>query len=289
MPRDVARAALYRGTINLWVEDALTREYLSTLWNDPDVSFLIGGGNDGVRAIIKDAEEAGFPNVFGLTDRDFRPRSKLGWNDPTKTFRTFILPVHEIENYLLDPVALSKSLLNNRGLNSAAIQSLLQGAAGRLCWWAACRDVLAELNRRFRADFVRDPPCTLASQVEAKSHICGASWFSKLGTEVARMTQSDVDQLLADGYALAQNQLQDGTWLEQFAGKEIFRDIGSRICDRTALRGYNPTQSEFDVALAKDVAKAQVNSSSVPSDLTDLLEALKSRITAAVSASKSTP
>ena len=94
----MARAGLYRGSINLWVEDALTREYLSTLWNDPSVFFLVGGGNEGVRAIVKDAEEAGFANVFGLTDRDFRPTNTSAWIDPLKTFRTFVLPVHEIEN-----------------------------------------------------------------------------------------------------------------------------------------------------------------------------------------------
>jgi hypothetical protein len=59
MPRDVAQAGLYRGSINLWVEDALTREYLSTLWNDSSVLFLVGGGNEGVQAIVKDAEAAG--------------------------------------------------------------------------------------------------------------------------------------------------------------------------------------------------------------------------------------
>ena len=61
MPRDVARAGLYRGSINLWVEDGLSREYLSTLWNDPGVAFFVGGGNEGVRAIVKDAEDAKFP------------------------------------------------------------------------------------------------------------------------------------------------------------------------------------------------------------------------------------
>ena len=38
MARDVARAALYRGTINLWVEDELTREYLSAFWKSPRIS-----------------------------------------------------------------------------------------------------------------------------------------------------------------------------------------------------------------------------------------------------------
>ena len=63
MPRDVARAALYRGTINLWVEDELSREYLSALWKSPpDIFFLIAGGNEGVGAVVKDAETAAFPS-----------------------------------------------------------------------------------------------------------------------------------------------------------------------------------------------------------------------------------
>ena len=174
MPRDVARAGLYRGSINLWVEDALTREYLSTLWNDPSVFFLVGGGNEGVRAIVKDADEVGFANVFGLTDRDFRPTNKPGWNDPNRTFRTFVLPVHEIENYLLDSRSLRSSLFNNRGLSETDIQTIIEEAAGRLCWWAACREVVAELKRRFREPFVIDPPCTLNSQSAAKDHICNS-------------------------------------------------------------------------------------------------------------------
>ena len=70
--RDVARASLYRGPINLWVEDEVTRTYLSEIWNNPAVAFLIGGGNEGVRAIVNDAEAFGFANVFALIDRDFR-------------------------------------------------------------------------------------------------------------------------------------------------------------------------------------------------------------------------
>src|SRR4051812_45345989 len=116
MPRDVARATLYRGTINLWVEDELTRAYLSEIWNDPGITFLIGGGNEGVRAIVQDAEETGYHNVFALTDRDFRPSNRAGWLDPNKTFRTFILPVHEVENYLIHADPLAQSRYHNLGL-----------------------------------------------------------------------------------------------------------------------------------------------------------------------------
>lgn len=93
--RDVSRASLYSGLINLWVEDELTHAYLSAVWNSPDVKLLVGGGNEGVRAIVKDAEESGFKNVFALIDRDFRQTNRYDWLDPGKTFRTFVLRVHD--------------------------------------------------------------------------------------------------------------------------------------------------------------------------------------------------
>jgi hypothetical protein len=263
MPRDVARAALYRGSINLWVEDALSREYLSTLWNDPSAAFFVGGGNEGVRAIVKDAEVAGFANVFAVTDGDFRPTNQAGWNDSAKTFRTFVLPVHEIENYLLDSRALHASRFSNLGLPEIEIERLMVAEAGRLCWWAACLDVVAELKRRFREPFVSDPP---------------SEWFKKLDSETAKTKESDIDRLLNDGFEKAQNRVKDGSWRINFAGKEIFRGIGSRICDRQRMRGYKPTPAEFDIDLAKDIAAWQVKSRSVPPDLTDLLAALKARI-----------
>ena len=91
MPRDVARDALYSGQINLWVEDCLTRAYLDALWNDSAVKFLIGGGRDGVGAILKDAEDAGYTNVFGVIDRDFEPSNQSDWMDPAKTSRRFVV------------------------------------------------------------------------------------------------------------------------------------------------------------------------------------------------------
>jgi hypothetical protein len=225
MPTDVARAALYRGEINLWVEDALSREYLSTLWNDPGVAFFVGGGNEGVRAIAKDAEDAGFANVFALTDRDFRPTNRTVWNDPGKTFRTFVLPVHEIENYLLDSRSLHSSRLHNRQLGIAEIEKLVVAAADRLCWWAACRDVVAELKRRFREPFVGDPPCTLDGPDAAEKHICGSKWFKKLDSVTAKTRKSDVNRLLGKSFTRARKLLADGGWRTDFAGKEILPSL----------------------------------------------------------------
>ena len=284
MPREVARAALYRGIINLWVEDGLTREYLSAVWNHPtDVFFLIGGGNEGVGGVVKDAESAGFPNVFGLIDRDFRPTNRSHWVSPGKTFRTFVLPVHEIENYLLDPGALVASRLNTLRRTASQIEGYLTTAAGRLTWWAACRHVVAELKGRFRDPFIPDPPCgTCADEVGAIDHICASHWFLKLSQEAARTTNDDVRQLLAEAHREAQSHLSNGNWRIEFAGKEIYRDVGSRICDRKdpALRHYRPTQVEFDIDLAKDIAVWQSANGQVPHELVELLAALRSRVTA---------
>ncbi len=88
----------------------------------------------------------------------------------------------------------------------------------------------------------------------------------------------EIEQLLTASHAQALQQIQDSTWRVEFAGKEVFHDIGSRICDQTTIRGYGPTSLEFDIDLAKDVAASQVASGSVPINLVDLLSALKSRI-----------
>jgi hypothetical protein len=269
---------LYRGVINLWVEDELTRSYLSAVWNDPTVAFLVGGGNEGVRAVVHDAEESRFPNVFGLIDRDFRRSNKAGWFDPNKTFRTFVLPVHEIENYLLDPNALAAAPLNNLGKKPTEIEDFMQSRATRLCWWAACRDVIAELRVRFREGFVGDPSCELTGKSEAHDHICDSAWFRRLASECGRTTPDEIGQLIDDAYQKADRSLADGSWKNEFAGKEILRDVGSRICDQTKLRSRSPSQAVFDEDLAKQVGEWQRLNGAVRIDLTELRQALHQRI-----------
>ena len=229
MPRDVARDTLYHGIINLWVEDELTQEYLSAIWNDPKVAFFIGGGNEGVVAIVNDAEKNGFRNVFGLIDRDFRPTNRTDWHAPGKTFLRFILPVHEIENYLLDSPALAASDYNTRKQSIDQIEEHLTKAARRLTWWAACRDVVAELKRRFRDPFVPDPPRTIADETAANDHICASEWFSRLPQVFDQSTKTDIFRLLATAHAKALSHLSSGQWRVEFAGKEIYNLLSAHL------------------------------------------------------------
>jgi hypothetical protein len=146
MPRDVDRASLYRAPINLWVEDEITKAYLEEIWGGPDIAYLIGGGNEGVTAILNDAEKAGYRNVFGVIDRDFRPTNEHSWNNPRKTFLRFILPVHEIENYLLDPHALRACRFNTMAKTEVEIEAMMREEAKRRVTCEACRWIVALLS-----------------------------------------------------------------------------------------------------------------------------------------------
>lgn len=276
MPLDLSIPSA--ATIVLWVEDSLTREYLRAVWGNPaGIAFRLGGGNDGVRAIVKAFEEEGHPNVFGLTDRDFRPSNRAGWGTPAKTFRTFVLPVHEVENYLLDPEALQASRYQNRKRDAPDIDARMDLAANRLCWWAACRDTIAELKRRFREPFVTDPKQTVIDEATARAHICGSPWFGKLATEAGRSAEADVHALLAASHVNAHSRLTDGTWRQDFAGKEILREVAGWMCDRTKIPQFPSSDSEFYADLAKGVAAWQVANDAVPADLNALLDALNAR------------
>jgi hypothetical protein len=83
---------------------------------------------------------------------------------------------------------------------------------------------------------------------------------------------------LTGSYAIASGRLADGTWRQDFAGKEILRDAAGWMCDRTKIPRFPPSDAEFYSDLAKAIAVWQVANSTVPADLTDLLTALTARI-----------
>ena len=276
------------GKITLFVEDPLTRDYLREVWENPiDVVFRLGGGNDGVRAIVKTFEDEGHPNVFGVTDRDFREANRDEWFNPAKTFRTFVLPVHEIENCLLHADALHASTFHNRNLSRDDIENRMSVKAKDLCWWAACRETIAELKRRFREPFVPDPSQAIGDRNAAIAHICNSPWFAKLGGEAARSERSDIEDLLASDHLRMSDRLADGTWRQDFPGKEILRGVAGWMCDRPAMHRFPSRDSDFYSDLAKEIGRWQVANDDVPDHLKALLEALRRRIANARSVSGS--
>jgi len=266
------------GRITLFVEDPLTRDYLREIWEHAtEVVFRLGGGNDGVRAIVRTFEEEGHPNVFGVTDRDFRDANHKDWFSSAKTFRTFVLPVHEIENYLLNADALHASTFRNRNLSPVEIEARMCKKATKLCWWAACRETIAELKRRFREPFVPDPSQAVVDRKAAIDHICDSPWFTKLEAEAARSTRVDVHKLLGANHVRMIARLDDGSWRQDFAGKEILRDVAGWMCDQTKLARRPARNADFHADLAKEIGRWQVANKTVPGDLSNLLPRRASR------------
>lgn len=281
MPRDLDVSSLYRGAINLWVEDPLAADYLATVWGSPpEVVLLIGGGNLGVRAILDDAEKSGFSNVFGLIDGDFRPSNRADWMNPAKTFRTFALSAHEVENHLLDPAALAGCVFNNVnsgvGRTAVEIEAEMTRKAGELGWWMSCRDVLSQLSHLFRDDFPGHPKCPhITDQAQAESFILVSPWFATLSAKMAQATDAVVRRLLAEAKTRADSQILSGEWRLRFSGKEIFHHVRSWIYDSSGRRA---TPTDLDADVAKAVARWQFEHDAFPAEIHELLMALRSRV-----------
>jgi hypothetical protein len=180
MQADLSIESLYSAPINIWVEDELIKEYLITVWkNDPRLKFLIAGGIEGVRSIIKDAEINSFINVFGVVDRDFGDHNSQEWFNPKKTFRAFIIPVHELENYLLDSDAIADSVYNNRMIDRAEIEELMRKFAEAMKSRYACSKVIYDLKTQLRKDDLKYPnQQDCYDEQSAIDYITNSVWFN---------------------------------------------------------------------------------------------------------------
>ncbi|MGO8751844.1 MAG: hypothetical protein ACLQNE_38370 [Thermoguttaceae bacterium] len=266
----------YRGAINLWVEDPLTRDYLRELWQgDPSVVFYIGGGADGIQAVLKEAETAGLKNVFAYADRDFRPSNRAHWLDPQKTFTRFVTSVHEIENFLLDADALAACDLNTGNRSAAEVHTQLQQRASELIWWMACRGVISGIHAEFYDDFPVHPKCpAITDQAGAETYVLASPWFSGLAARTAGLSAAEVRNRLANTHARAVEQIADGSWQSEFSGKELFRHVRGYVYTNASK---STAKAVLDADLAKSVGRWQVDKKRVPQEIDDLLKALKAR------------
>ena len=151
--------------IVVWVEDELTKEYLSALWRDKRIGFAVAAGREGVSALTNDARSGSDQrtNVFGVRDKDFGETNFPDWTNPDTYL--FILPRHEIENYLLDWDALKAYGDERLGTDARKqvkrdareIERRVKKRAAKLTWWAACKKMLSELHAELASEFPRDP------------------------------------------------------------------------------------------------------------------------------------
>lgn len=162
---------------HVWVEDAITRQYLQELWQDAGIVFHVGGGGPVIRAVAHDATSQGVGTVVGVMDRDFGDTNFAQWTNPASTARVMVLPVHEIENYLLDADALSGCALNNRGRSAAEVEAYVRNTAALCEWQVAASQVIASWRREFQADFPGHPTRDEArDRATALAHLTALPW-----------------------------------------------------------------------------------------------------------------
>ncbi len=275
----VSMSAFYRpDRIHLWVEDSVTREYLGACWNDSDIVFHIAGGNQGVDAILKDAQDQGFVTVFGFVDQDFGPTNRGDWRNPAKTFRRFVSGAHEVENYLLDTEALAGCNLNTDRRTPAQITQRFEQRAAELVWWTACRRVIKQLRAEFCQGFVTHPKCPDVTDLQtAQGWIVTQDWFKQIKARANLVsTPGEIAQRLNVAYRDADTELKDGRWRTSFSGKELFRHARDYVYTKHPAPTASATDLDADVA--RSVAQWQVASNRVPAEVTELRMALRDRL-----------
>jgi len=133
---------LYRGRLNVWVEDDLTRVILTDTWQDRNFHVLSAGGSEAVRYMVRAATTTHILKdlVVGVVDRDFEDDTS-DWSLPDA--RIFVLPVHELENLLLDFEVLAALA----GKTAAGLYQVALTYAHSQRWWVVGKAILRELRK----------------------------------------------------------------------------------------------------------------------------------------------
>lgn len=268
-----------RGRISLWVEDALTKAYLTAVWAPEDTLFNISmaGSHSTVIGLVHDARLNGTGNVFGVVDCDFRFTNRPNWANTGRPLETFRLESHEVENLLFDWGAMAGCSANRQfhQRSEANIAQRAKTIASGMVWYMACRKVL--MNNRFDIDddYPGRPQATdLNTLQDALSYITSKTWYQSVAQKAQHLsapTQIQAD--LVSAYQQYNTDLQSGDWERSYSGKEVYQQI------RGWMTNYpNTTKADKDINFAKSIAEYQRTHQRIPQEVLDLKAALKTRV-----------
>jgi hypothetical protein len=266
--------------IVLWVEDKLTKEYLSEVWQAENalIHILVAGGNDAVTGVVHDLQGQGYHHVFGLADRDFKTSNKDRWLQITSEIEVFRPTVLEIENFLLDWDALAGCEENcfRKNRTADAIRERAGNYARDLCWWMACRNVLSEIRSCLIDEYPHHPATvTVRSCEDAIDYIkTNRNWFDTFLNHADRILNFvEIENSLFTAHNNLIQSFESGQWSHEFSGKEIYRFVRGYLFNEK----YAGVEA-MDIDLAKSVAKWQSEHGCFPQELLELSVALKMRV-----------
>lgn len=277
-PRQIPKS-YYPAPINIWVEDVLTKDYLTAVWDRTDqVAFFIAEGHGAIPPVVNDAREMGFMNVFGVRDRDFTTSNFSRWHKPESS-PVFTLPRHECENYLLDESAVFGCDLHNRKRTTEEIAALMKSLAAQQVFWLACRKVKQEIRQLFLEDFPSDStPIQIQTLAKALDCIIKSSWYRKMPNLSSNWSEpANVTLALNVAIKKYRKELKYGTWKSVFSGKEVFRAVRT-FAYQPPVRDGKAASSVHDSAFAQSIGRWQTENRKVPADLAHLLACLRFRV-----------
>lgn len=260
-----------RGSVILWVEDRITVAYLGTIWPVTTLHLKVAGGKQAVTAIVNDPEMKPYRSVFGLVDRDFGTTNEDDWLTSGKDFRRFVLPVHELENLLLDEDALAGCAVHNLKRPPDAIRDHIRDFARRRLTNVVCGSVLSDLDGEALAGFPESPSADGLDLEKAELLIRRSPWYQRMMSDGHWI--GDIGERLRHCDARYRPALDDGSWKQIFPGKDLFRHAVEYIY-------YDPRLkiSERSVEAAKAVAEWQKRNKCVPKIFSTLWDAIMKRV-----------
>lgn len=261
--------------LHVWVEDADTRIWLEALWQgqQPYIQMHVAGGRDHVKALCNAARQDEHHHVFGLIDKDFGSSNLSQWTDGPSD-GVYRLPVHEVENYFLDPEALSSCKLVQGRKTTEEIQDKLLSLLKQHIAYVALVRVFNLLNHELLKDFPSDRSLVqkVKSRQDARSVLTELSWLSS-DARLNRENVSSLDRLhksLDEQYRVTEEWVDTENWKVELPGKEIFRALAAFVVPGP------PKLPRAD--LIKSIADFQTERGSVPADIQRLRDSLKSRL-----------
>jgi len=268
---------LYRAKVNIWVEDPVTRSVLTDLWRDTEINVIITHGKPGVLHMVRSAEKAGRSNIFGIVDRDFDEDNESEWERPECD--VLRLPVHEMENLLLDFEVLAA--LSGRA-TAAEIRADAHANATTLLFWMVCKRALREMQSDLGSGFPTDPPASgaLRSLNEVEQYIGRTGYIASRDSAVKRWSPgAGLTGLLQRWHGKFSGHLLQDAWARSFSGKEILRHLRGHIAglDDTPARPPQPSSADRDHNLAKRIARKMREISRVPPAVLKLRQVLRAR------------
>lgn len=256
---------------HVWVEDEETRTYLKAVWEDPEIGLLVAGGHENIHAVVKSARQDSFAHVFGFRDRDFGRSNRATWKN--KETQVMTSEAFEVENLVLDSAAMADCAVNTSGKTAVQIEAELVALATDLPWWMSCRKAITEIRYAVTDQFTSHPARgAVKSQGEAEHAIFDSHWWTKVLPNIGTSTtQPLVQASLQQHHAAYSAMLATGQWRTDFSGKEVLREVVSRIWTKGR-------SSHCHLDFIKAVGRAQRASARIPVEIKDLRDALRAHV-----------